>query len=187
MRNLAARAAALGAALVFVSALSLASRALAAEPATTESGGMGLKGIGARIGLVDPEDASSTVAYGLHVDAGEIVPHLHLTPLLENWSAGAGGVDRSDLTIGANIDYDFPLSGASFTPYAGGGLGWHHIKATQTGFPDYTNNRLGVNVQGGVRNRIVPNLSLFGELRLTLVEQTDKFKLMGGFTYNFIY
>lgn len=186
MRNLAARAAALGAALVFVSALSLAPRALAAEPATTESGGMGLKGIGARLGLVDPEDASSTVAYGVHVDAGEIVSHLHLTPLLEYWSAGAGSVDRSDLNIGANVDYDFPLSGASFTPYAGGGLGWHHLKATE-GNVSGTNNKFGLNLEGGVRNRIVPNLALFGEVRFTLVSHTDKFKLMGGFTYNFIY
>jgi hypothetical protein len=181
---LTARAAALGVALVFLSALPIAPRAQAAEPA--ESGGLGLKGIGARLGLVDPEGASSTIAYGVHVDAGEFIPHLHLTPLFEYWSASVGSTDRSDLTIGTNVDWDFPLAGAAFTPYAGAGLGFHHIKDTVPG-SDYSISKLGLNVQGGVRDRIVPNLSLFGEVRFTFVDRTDKFKLMGGFTYNFIY
>ncbi len=184
MKRLTARAAVLGVAVVFLSALCFALRAQAAEP--TESGGLGLKGIGARIGLVDPEDASSTLAYGVHIDAGEFIPHLHLTPLLEYWSAGASGVDRSDLTIGTNVDWDFPVQGAAFTPYLGGGLGLHRLKDSAPGF-DKSVSKLGLNVQGGIRNRIVPNLSLFGEVRFTFVDHTDKFKVMGGFTYDFIY
>jgi len=33
----------------------------------------------------------------------------------------------------------------------------------------------------------MPNLGLFGELRFSLVDNTDQYRLMGGMTYYFLY
>ena len=74
------------------------------QTADPQNPGLGFRGIGARIGFVDPEDASSTVVWGAHVDAGTLVRNVHLVPYFKYWSAGAevGGLstDLSDLTVG---------------------------------------------------------------------------------------
>lgn len=155
--------------------------------------GLGFRGIGARIGFVDPEDASSTVVWGAHVDAGTLVRNVHLLPYFEYWSAGAevGGfsTDVSDLTIAADINVDFPLQDARITPYLGGGLGVHFLNQ-ETNVPGEEGSdetKFGLNLQGGMRNQIMPNLNLFGELRYSFVSDAGQLKLVGGFTYQFIY
>ena len=155
--------------------------------------GLGFRGIGARIGFVDPEDASSTVVWGAHVDAGTLVRNVHLVPYFEYWSAGAevGGfeADVSDLTIAADINVDFPLQDARITPYLGGGLGVHFLSAESNvpGEEGGDDTKFGLNAQGGMRNQIMPNLNLFGELRYSFVSDAGQLKLVGGFTYQFIY
>lgn len=168
--------------------------ALAQQQTQTPSNtGLGVKGIGARIGFVDPEDASGTAALGVHMDAGTIVKGVHLTPYVEYWSAGAsiGGydLDLSDLTIAMDVNMDFPMSGSSITPYLGGGLGLH-ILSEDSNVPGVTtqdDSKFGFNIQGGMRNQVMPNLSLFGEARYSFVSDANQLKLMGGFTYQFIY
>lgn len=190
MSRLASRTAAGSAAIALSLALVFAPAAnaqrTATQPATDQS--FGFRGIGARAGLVDPEGASSTITFGVHTDLGQFVPNLRVTPFLEYWSVGVGGTDRSDLLVATNVDWQFPLIGPKVTPYAGGGVGLHFIKKSYAPpIDDYSNTRLGLHVQGGVRDEVWPNLSLFGELRFTFVEEADNFKLLGGFTYNFIY
>src|SRR5512143_2722213 len=70
--------------LALAAALAFSGRAIAqqAQPAPSAVG-LGLKGIGVRLGVVDPENASSVVPYGVHVDAGQLVKGLHLIPSLE--------------------------------------------------------------------------------------------------------
>jgi opacity protein-like surface antigen len=169
--------------------------ALAQSQQTTQQAdtGLGVKGIGARIGFVDPEDASGTAALGVHMDAGTFVRGVHLMPYVEYWSAGAsiGGynVDLSDLTFAADINMDFPLSGSSLTPYLGGGLGLHILSQDSNvpGVSTEDESKFGFNIQGGMRNQVMPNLSLFGEARYSFVSDMNQLKLMGGFTYQFIY
>src|SRR5262245_2997983 len=96
-----------------------------AAAASSQQSGLGLQGIGVRLGVVDPEDASSTVLFGAHVDCGQIVPHLHLIPEFEYWSVGVAGYDTSDLGFGLNAALDFPLQNSVVTPYIEGGLGLH--------------------------------------------------------------
>lgn len=165
----------------------------AAQTYDPNNPGLGFRGIGARIGFVDPEDASSTVVWGAHVDAGTLVRNVHLLPYFEYWSAGAEvgefQADVSDLTIAADINVDFPLQDARITPYLGGGLGVHFLNA-ETNAPGETSSdetKFGLNVQGGMRNQIMPNLNLFGELRYSFVSDAGQLKLVGGFTYQFIY
>jgi len=74
-------------------------------------------------------------------------------------------------------------------PYLGAGLGLHFLTADvppgTTGLSDDT--KLGLHLLGGLRNQVMPNLGLFGEARFSLVDDTDQYKLMGGFTYYFVY
>ncbi len=164
-----------------------------ASQAQPHNEGLGFKGIGARIGFVDPEDASGTLVLGGHVDAGTFVHNVHLMPYVEYWSTGAEAgtvhVDRSDFTVALDVDVDFPMAGQRITPYLGGGLGVHFL-SVDTNAPGETNNddtKAGLNIQGGLRNQLMPNVSLFGEARYSFVSDANSFRLLGGFTYNFIY
>jgi len=59
-----------------------------AQTAAQNDVGLGFKGIGGSLGLVDPENASSAVALGFHVDAGTIVRNVHLIPSFSYWNVG---------------------------------------------------------------------------------------------------
>jgi opacity protein-like surface antigen len=188
MSRLASRTTAASAALALVMALSLAPAAHAQSATQHPEQGFGFRGIGAQAGLVDPEGASSTITFGVHADLGQFIPNLRIMPLVEYWSVGVGGYDRSDLLLGTNVDWEFPLVGPKVLPYAGAGLGLHFLKADQPApIPDVSDTRFGLHVQGGLRDEVMPNLNLFGELRFTFVNDADNFKLLGGFTYNFLY
>jgi len=190
MSRLASRTAAGSAALALLLALSFAPAAHAQSTTTTHEPdrSFGFRGIGVRAGLVDPEGASSTITYGAHVDLGEFVPNLRITPFAEYWSVGVNNADRSDFLLATNVDWKFPLVGPKVTPYAGAGLGLHFLKANYPApLADDSKTRFGLHVQGGLVDEVMPNFDIFGELRFTFVDQADNFKLLGGFTYNFIY
>ncbi len=178
----------LAALLAALGFLTFGSLAQAAQQNAPASHGLGLQGFGARIGLVDPENASSTVALGAHVDAGEFVKNVHVMPYIEYWKVGVSGVNTRDFTLATDVNLDFPLQGGHVVPYAGGGLGLHFLHAD---IPvvggDGSSKKLGLNIQGGIRNQVMPNLGLFGEVRFSFVDTADQLKVMGGFTYNFIY
>src|SRR5882672_9692165 len=164
----------------------------AQTPAQSDAG-LGFRGLGASIGLADPEGASSALLLGLHVDAGQIVHNVHLIPSLEYWSVGANvgpySADLSDLAFSADVNVDFPLQGGRLTPYLGGGLGLNFLSADSNapGVGSNNDTKLGVNVLGGMRNDVMPNLALFGELRYSFVTDANQLKILGGFTYKFIY
>ena len=171
-----------------------ASQAFAQQQATaSDNTGLGLKGIGVRIGLADPEDASSALLLGAHIDAGEFVKNVHVVPSVEYWSVGndvgAYNADFSDLALRLGVNVDFPLQGQRITPYLGGGLGLHHLKfdTNVPGVQDESDTKFGLDVQGGARNDFTPNLSLFGELGYSFVSDANILRLLGGLTYRFVY
>jgi hypothetical protein len=174
--------------------LTLSAPAFAQRNQTT---GLGIRGIGVRLGLVDPEGGSSALMYGVHLDAGQLVPNVHVVPSVEYWSVGSNvgtiNTDYSDLAIKLDANVDFPLQDQRLVPYLGGGLGLHRIKAETNQFlvrPGDLNDsrtKLGFTIQGGMRNDFTPNLSLFGELGYAFVENANQLRLLGGFTYHFIY
>ncbi len=177
--------------LALAVALGLATPALAQY--NNQPTGLGIRGLGVRLGLTDPEDASSALMYGVHIDAGSIVSNVRLIPSLEYWSVGTDvgvyNTDYSDLAIKLDANVDFPLQDQRLVPYLGGGLGLHRIKFDSNVplVPDTSSNKLGFTIQGGMRNEFTPNLSLFGELGYSFVENANQLRLLGGFTYNFIY
>src|SRR4249920_1194900 len=155
--------------------------------------GLGIKGIGARLGYVDPENASGAAMLGLHMDAGTIVRGVHLQPYMGYWSTGVNvsgvSADMSDLEFGTNVDVDFPLQGSRMTPYLGGGLGLHFLSADSNvpNAASQSDTKFGLNILGGIRNQMMPNVSLFGEVGYSFVSDAGQFKFLGGFTYQFIY
>lgn len=195
--RLMARIAALGIALTAaLGVAAIAPQALAqttTSTRSTEDVSLGFKGMGARIGLVDPEGASSTLDLGLHIDAGEFARNVRLSPILEYWSVGQDvgpyNADLRDFSLGADVSLDFPLQDSRVTPYAGGGLGLHWLKASTNvpGVDDQSDTKLGFDLMGGVRTDAMPNLALFGELRYNFVSDFNQLKILGGFTYRFIY
>jgi predicted cupin superfamily sugar epimerase len=176
-------------ALLVAAGLACFSAPSSAATTTTENHGLGFQGLGARIGFVDPEGTSSTVALGIHVDAGEFVQHVHIMPLAQYWKVGVSGVDVSDLSIGSDVNVDFPVEGGRVIPYAGGGLGLHFVKADDPliAGASASDTKLGFNIQGGIRNQAMPNLGVFGEVKYSFVSDFNQLQIMGGFTYNFIY
>jgi hypothetical protein len=52
---------------------------------------------------------------------------------------------------------------------------------------DATSTKIGFSILGGMKNEFTPNLSLFGEVGYTFVENANQLRLLGGFTYKFIY
>jgi hypothetical protein len=44
-----------------------------------------------------------------------------------------------------------------------------------------------LNLQGGIESDVMPNLAIFGELRYNFVSDANQLKILGGFTYKFIY
>jgi len=181
-----------GIALAAALALATQASAQASAPPAKEPG-IGLRGIGVRLGLDDPEGASSAFMYGLHVDAGEFVRNVHLIPSVEYWSVGndvgAYNSDFSDLAFRLGVNFDFPLQDQRFTPYLGGGFGLHHLKfdTNVPSVPDESETKFGLDVQGGARNQFTPNLSLFGELGYSFISDNNQLRLLGGLTYQFIY
>jgi opacity protein-like surface antigen len=175
--------------LVLVAALAVAAPAYA----QTDDAGLGLKGIGFRLGLTDPEDASSALMYGVHLDAGSFVRNVRLVPSLEYWSVGSDvgiyNADYSDLAVKAELNFDFPLQDQRLVPYLGGGLGLHRVKfeSNAPGVVDASDTKLGFSLLGGMRNDFTPNLAFFGEVGYTFVENANQLRLLGGLTYKFIY
>ncbi|HET9951831.1 MAG TPA: outer membrane beta-barrel protein [Candidatus Eisenbacteria bacterium] len=193
------RRAGIGSVIALAAAVAFTGHAFAqqSQPAQSEAG-LGIKGIGVRLGLVDPEDASSALMYGVHVDAGQLVKGVHLIPSVEYWNVGTdlGGyhADVNDLAIRLGVNFDFPLQGQRFTPYLGGAFGYHHVKsetnaplAPGAADPNFSDDKFGFDVQGGARNQFTPNLSMFGELGYSFVSDASQLRLLGGLTYHFVY
>jgi opacity protein-like surface antigen len=188
--------------LAHAAALTYSGRAIAQQAQSSQPApsavGLGLKGIGVRLGVVDPQNTSGVITYGVHVDAGQLVKGLHLIPSLEYWDVGTDlsgySADISDLSLRLAANFDFPLQGQRFTPYLGGAFGWHHLKgesnvAVPPGSPDpnYSDDKFGFDIQGGARNQFTPNLSMFGELGYSFVSDASQLRLIGGLTYHFVY
>lgn len=160
---------------------------------TQSNTGLGIKGIGASVGFVDPEGGSSTLSLGLHVDAGTLVPNLHLVPYFQYWSVGAtvGAYEtsQSDVAFAFDLNYDFPLQGSRVTPYLGSGLGLHFLSADATapGGTSSSDTKLGIDLQGGIRSPMMPNFSLYAQARYAFISDAGQFGIEGGFTYLFVY
>jgi len=145
--------------LGFVGAFILLSACCMEASAETD---IGFKGIGPRIGYVDPEGSlDGTVEFGVAFEFGEFVRRLHWDGSVSFWSTGQDwhynnhNYDWSlrDFVLRSGVNYYF-LEGA-WIPYAGGGLGLHFYSWDYSGAPYYNNTsdtEFGFYIDGGVEH-----------------------------------
>lgn len=179
-------------------ALMLVMGALLGSTALFAQSGIGLYGIGARLGYIMPEDPiESTLGFGAHVDLGTIMPNLTLHGYVDYWSKSYDELDYVEssfslLGITAVAKYHFNVAG-NIKPYAGGGLGLNigSAEAKYTGpYSDLVGNsessssdsELGLNLVGGAAMELSPTLDGFAEARYN-TGGVDYLGLYIGVTY----
>ncbi len=150
-------------AMVFVGACVLLS---AGYTQASDDSNIGMKGIGPRIGYVDPSGAlDGTVELGVVFDFGQFVPQLHWDGSVSFWSSGQNyhyydyphHYDRyydwtlRDLALRSGVNYHF-LEG-EWVPYVGGGLAIHFYSWNYNGMPDSptaSDTKVGLYFDGGI-------------------------------------
>jgi len=164
----------------------------------TAQSDIGLKGVGAHVGFVMPDDPmDNALGFGAQAALGTIIPDLHLSAFLDYWAnsydTGFGTdaeVTFSLLSIGALAKYHFAMDG-QFTPYAGGGLGLSigtsKIDYSSEFFGDMSESEsdteLGIHLVGGAITPLSDTLDGFAELRYTLGDDVDYLGIWVGVNY----
>jgi hypothetical protein len=161
--------------MVFVGACILLSACCTVASAKSD---IGFKGIGPRIGYVDPEGAlDGTVEFGVAFEFGEFARHLNWDGSVSFWSTGRDyqyytgnqwhkyGWTLRDIVLRSGVNYHF-LEG-EWVPYAGGGLGLHFYSWDYAGAPYYSNTndtQFGFYIDGGIEHEFSENWK--GQLQL---------------------
>jgi opacity protein-like surface antigen len=178
-----------------VLSLTLAACALVATGAAAQTD-LGLKGIGASVGYVSPEDIDGTFGFGVLADCGTITPRIGLETRLDYWSKSedAFGTEASvrDIILGARGKYFFEVANPRVRPFAGAGLGLHFLKSEVTipamfGFPAETyedsETKLGLDIGGGIGTPVGPKTELTGEAWYGIVSDVSQFSLRVALNY----
>jgi hypothetical protein len=163
---------------------------------------MGFMGVGAKLGLVDPEVVGSVIGFGGLVDLGTITPDIMLEANLEYWSKSEGvfGAEVSfrDLIIGGTGKYLIKSSNPKFRPFAGGGLALHLFKATSKVSDEFedigfgsteassTETRIGFHLGGGLFYELSPQLDLLVDGRYSIVSDANQLALQAGVVYKLV-
>lgn len=161
--------------MVFVGACILLSACCTEASATSN---IGFKGIGPRLGYVDPEGGlDGTVEFGVAFEFGEWVRQLHWDGSVCFWSTGrdyqyphGDQYDKyswtlRDIVLRSGVNYHF-IEGP-LVPYAGGGLGMHFYSWDYNGAPYYANNtdtEFGFYIDGGIEHKFSTNWT--GQMQL---------------------
>ena len=159
---------------------------------------LGFKGIGPRIGYVDPDGPyDGTVEFGVAFEFGEFARQLHWDGSVSFWSTGRDYPywDNSrnnwyrynwklrDFVLRSGVNYHF-LEG-EWVPYAGGGLGLHFYSWDYNHAPYYNNNsdsKLGAYIDGGIEHEFSENWT--GQMQLQFdFADPDQTALLLNFIY----
>jgi opacity protein-like surface antigen len=137
---------------------------------------LGFKGIGPRIGFVNPsESLDGTAEFGVAFEFGEFVPQLHWDGSVSFWSTGRnyryyymnhGGnyvYDEydwalRDVILRTGVNYHF-IEGP-LVPYLGAGLAMHFFSWDYKGQPYLSNtsdSKFGLYIDGGVEHQFNEN------------------------------
>jgi hypothetical protein len=158
---------------------------------------IGLMGIGPEVGFVSIESSiGSTIGFGAAADLGWLTPQIALGAEVLYWGKTYGETSYWELTysqiyVTALARYFFDKKkGASFSPYAGGGLGLviGKVKSEYKGEYDYygtgsydnSSTGIGIVLLGGAKMALSPKMDGFGEVRYGTGEGADYFGIFGG-------
>ena len=137
---------------------------------------IGFNGIGARAGIVKPENIDLTFGFGGHTDLGMLVPMLRLYPSVEFWSSN----HVNEFSINGDVRYYFPMTGGGFSPFVGGGVCivfW----SLDTALGDASDTELGFEFLGGIEIPVTFGTAFVeGKYK---VDGADVLKISGGVTF----
>ncbi|MDH4037728.1 MAG: outer membrane beta-barrel protein [Candidatus Krumholzibacteria bacterium] len=163
---------------------------------------LALRGIGLKAGVVNPEDISSTLGFGLVADLGTVHPNVALESYAGYWSQTesefGAEVGVKDFSFGSKAKYMFTTSNPSMQPFAGAGLGLHIVNA-HVDVPGFsfggitypgtsasdTEVRLGLDLGGGLRIDRGSQFAFLGEAWYSAVSDVSQFSVMVGAVYMF--
>lgn len=119
---------------------------------------IGLKGIGGRVGFVEPDHGDGAVTLGVVADMGTWTENLPWELALTWWSAGedVGSYEWSytDIAIRNSVYYLFELDKGLYV-YPGAGLGVHFLNASVEGPGNYdadeSDTELSLMILGGLQ------------------------------------
>jgi len=171
--------------------LLLAAASLSAQKASADSG-IGFRAIGGALSYVSPDNLDGTIGFGVFADLGRISPSVGLEPRLDFWSQSqeAFGTKASmrDITLGARAKYYFNTSSTKVHPFAGGGLGFHFLRAeatvTEPGFApmsvSQSDTKLGIDMGGGIATGLSAKVDLNAELWYGIVSDINQLSIRMG-------
>jgi opacity protein-like surface antigen len=157
----------------------------------------GLKGIGVRVGVVEPENLDTTVGFGFFMDLGTFHPNVAFETYVDYWSNSidVGFMDTSfrDVAVGAKVEYLFTLSRPTIHPFIGGGLSMHFLQQSVDlgglSVPgmslDVSDTKLGLDLGGGLRAGVAEHLDIIGEAWYSMVPDFNQLVATGGIAYKF--
>lgn len=183
-----------------VALFTLALCTLAVQNASAQSD-IGLKGVGARIGLVDVEDLDSTFGFEVVADLGTFTPVVGWDARLSYWGykedlGGFGEASLRDVALTSHANYLFSTSNQQITPFVGGGLGMHFISA-KVEIPaqdlgggliipaqSYSDGstELGIDIGGGLAFHASPQLDFVGEIWYGIINDVNQMSFKAGVT-----
>lgn len=164
---------------------------------------VGFKSIGVDLGYVSPEDVDGTLGFGAFADLGPLSPTVRLSSHLGFWSKsedlGSGSeVSVRDISLTGRVRYMFPVSSPKFQPYAGGGLGFHSLRAEVYSpavdlgggviIPAMTDSdselKLGLDLGGGFVTPVGAKTDLYGDLWYSMVEDFSQLSMKVGLAFH---
>jgi hypothetical protein len=179
----------------FVAATAIASTAMAAAD-------IGVKGVGVRAGVVDPENLDATVGFGFFVDLGTFHPNVAFETYVGYWSksidVGLAESSFRDIAVGAKGEYMFPLSNPTIRPFVGAGVSAHFLHG-EASFSDMdlggivvpgmsfgsTETKVGLDLGGGLRAGVADRIDIIGEAWYNIVSDMNQLGITGGLLYKF--
>jgi hypothetical protein len=163
---------------------------------------IGLKSLGVDLGYVSPENVDGTLGFGAFAELGSLSPKVRLSSHLGYWSKSEGDpifgeAKIRDVSLMTRARYYFPVSSSKFQPYAGGGLGFHFLKASVTfadldlggGFflPGYevsdSSTKIGLDLGGGFTTPISQSTDFYGDLWYGIVEDFSQVSMKAGIAW----
>ncbi len=170
--------------------VALAICTLASQNAMAQSR-LGLKAVGAQVGIVSPQDIDNTLGLGGLADWGRMAPNLRLVTSVDFWSKSVDTFNATstvgDVELSARGEYMFPVASPRVQPYMGAGLGMHmlHAKVEVPGLPtlESSTTRLGLDLGGGFEMPVSPRTQFRSELWYGIVDGYNQLSVKAGLAF----
>ena len=155
---------------------------------------LGLKGVGAELGLINADNVDQTFGFGVFANLGTLTPNVMLEAYANYWQLTEQFFVTSDLrfrdiSVGTRAKYAFNVKNPKITPYAGAGVGVHFLSAKYEDSIspllnfDTSETKFGLDVGGGMMAAVSDRASFIGEAWYSFVPDISQFSIKVGMEY----